>query len=90
MREVLVMKKHIKMDELKHILDTTHGTTKMVIDGKESEEGYTLNDDFAIYVDTDWIDKTVNAKEVVKTFKKRLEDLSGCSVNVFHINKRLN
>lgn len=83
------MQKYVKMEELKYILDSTKGTTKMVIKGIQSEEGYLVDDDFAVYVYTDWIDKTVNAKEVVEQFKKCLEDKKGKPANVFHINNRV-
>ncbi len=83
------MQKYVKMNELKYILDSVKGTTKMAIKGDQSEEGYLINDEFAVFVDTDWFDTTVNPKEVVKEFKKRLEDIIGESVNVFHINSRV-
>ena len=83
------MQKYVKMEDLKYILDSTKGTTKMVIKGNQLEDCYLVDEDFAVYVDTDWIDKNVNAKEVVEQFKKCLEDKIGKPANVFHINNRV-
>ncbi|WP_342540359.1 hypothetical protein MHI39_23790 [Heyndrickxia sp. FSL K6-6286] len=81
------MQKQVKMDdELKYIIDTVKGTTRMVIKGEQSEDGYLINDEFAVYVDTDWINKTIHADEVVRQFKMRLEEVIGQSAKVFHIS----
>lgn len=83
------MCKYVKMDELKYILDTVKGTTRMVIKGEQSEDGYLINDEFAVYIDTDWINKSINADEIVRQFKKRLEEVIGHSVKVFHISNQV-
>lgn len=83
------MQKYVKFDDLKHILDTTKGTTKMAIKGELTEKGYLVDNEFEVYVDTDWLDKTVIAKDVIKLFNKRLEEMVGESVKVFHINRRI-
>lgn len=83
------MRKFVKIDELKYILDTVKGTTRMVIKEEQSEEGYLINDEFAVYVDTDWINNAINADKIVRQFIKRLEEVIGQSIKVFHISNRV-